>query len=170
MPRYSRVSRLQATRCTIELPGGKFCDAPEAPDVPFPICAPHALEIYRHMNELVTEVRENYRDHMGTHVAMMDQLVADRHAAVNSPKHRVYYVRVGDMIKIGMTANVRQRVASYPPGSELLAIEAGGEDLEGRRLRQFSHLLVGRNEWFRPAPELMAHIAEVGLPEKLLSK
>jgi hypothetical protein len=71
----------------------------------------------------------------------------------------VYYVRIGDLIKVGMTAQLKQRLGNYPPGSELLATELGGEALETRRLNQFRHLLAHRKEWFHPGEDLMAHIA-----------
>jgi hypothetical protein len=133
----------------------RFCDAEGAPDMPFPICARHAISLYRYMHEMVTEVRTNYREHMDVHHAMLDEV----HAQTNTAQHRVYYLRVGDMIKIGVTTQLDRRVASYPPGSELLAVERGGLDLEARRHAQFSHLLVGRKEWFRPGPDLLDHIA-----------
>lgn len=167
MSRYERSSRQKATRCTVEMPGGDFCDAPEAPGVPFPICGPHARELYRYMQGLVAEVKDNYLDHRDVHHAMVQGVADQRHAAANSRWHRVYYLRVGDMIKIGTTRNLQRRMAAYPPGSVLLAVEPGGEDVEAIRHRQFGHLLMERNEWFRPAPDLMAHIAEVGLPDNL---
>jgi hypothetical protein len=108
---------------------------------------------------MVADVQTNYRSHMDVHVAMVDGVRQERHDRVNSPSHRVYYVRVGDRIKIGMTANLRQRISSYPPSSELLATEIGGEALESRRLVQFNHLLADRKEWFHPGPDLLDHIA-----------
>lgn len=148
MPRYNHVSRIEPTTCVV-------CDAMTAPDMPFPICALHAIAVYRRMHETVTEVRDNYRDHLDVHAAAVEEV----HAQANTQHHRVYYARIGDLIKIGVTLNVPRRIASYPPGAELLAVERGGEDLEGRRHRQFRHLLVSRKEWFRPGQDLLDHIA-----------
>ncbi len=70
----------------------------------------------------------------------------------------VYYVRVGKYIKIGTTRSLDQRMTNYPPGSKLLATEPGSYTREAERHEQFAEHLAERNEWFRPAPELMAHI------------
>lgn len=76
-------------------------------------------------------------------------------------KAGVYYVRVGEYIKIGSTSDLDARMQTYPPGSQLLAVEAGGLGLERQRQRQFAHLLAARKEWFTPGDALMAHISEL---------
>lgn len=68
----------------------------------------------------------------------------------------VYYIRRGDLIKIGTTADPARRFAALLP-EEILAFEPGGRDEETFRHRQFDHLR-GRGENFRQAPELMHHI------------
>jgi hypothetical protein len=35
------------TRCTAQSRDGSFCDAPSIPEAPFPVCIPHAAELYR---------------------------------------------------------------------------------------------------------------------------
>lgn len=58
-----------------------------------------------------------------------------------SPSRRrapvVYYARVGSLIKIGTTSDLRTRIMTYPPRTLLLAQEPGGEQLEAQRLDQF---------------------------------
>lgn len=73
----------------------------------------------------------------------------------------VYYVRVGERIKIGYSANVKQRLTTYPPGSLLLAVEPGTRAMESTRHKQFFHLLDAAREWFRQDDELDAHIAKI---------
>lgn len=69
----------------------------------------------------------------------------------------VYYVRFGDRIKIGTSANPRGRFAQLHV-DELLALERGTRLLEQRRHVQFAaHRLGG--EWFAPHAALDAHIA-----------
>lgn len=157
MSRYPQRAHMQPTRCTIEIVSGSFCDAESAPDMPFAICAPHALELYRRMHELVTDVRENHRAYPDIHAAVVEG-VRERK---NTRRHQVYYVRVGELIKIGVTKDLRQRLTHYPPGSQLLAVERGGEDLESRRHAQFRHLLADRKEWFHPGAELLAHVEKL---------
>jgi hypothetical protein len=74
---------------------------------------------------------------------------------------KVYYVKHNDLIKIGTSAFLRQRLHQYPPGSVLLATEPGGTELERHRLLQFRASRV-RGEWFRPTADLMAHIESLG--------
>ncbi|MET8866516.1 GIY-YIG nuclease family protein [Nonomuraea sp. NPDC004580] len=70
----------------------------------------------------------------------------------------VYYVRIGNNIKIGWTTNLKQRMTTLMP-DEILATEPGEEQLERLRHQQFAHLRVppGR-ERFRPDPELLDHV------------
>lgn len=70
----------------------------------------------------------------------------------------VYYMRINGHIKIGYTANLRQRSRNYPPGTELLAVEPGTRDLEKRRHGQFSRSLAQGREWFAESPDLEQHI------------
>ncbi len=76
------------------------------------------------------------------------------------PDSVVYYASRGDLIKIGITANLQQRMYDLDV-DEVLATERGNRDLEVARHHQFRHLLARKREWFRPAPDLLAHIAEV---------
>ncbi len=70
----------------------------------------------------------------------------------------VYYLRRGDLIKIGTTTDPRKRFATLMP-DEILAIEPGGYALETARHGQFDHLRVRpRSEYFRDEPELREHI------------
>lgn len=97
----------------------------------------------------------NHREYPELHDAVAEAVRDERLAL----RHSVYYVRVGDLIKIGKTTQLRQRLLNYPPGSELLAVEYGSGDIEAMRLHQFRHLLAERKEWFRPGEDLLAHIA-----------
>jgi hypothetical protein len=159
MPRYSRSARIQGTHCTVETTSGNFCDADSAPGSPFPICARHATLLYRWMHGMVTEVMDNHHDYPDIHNAMVGEVADAAHAKVNTRQHKVYYVRVGDLIKVGTTSQLDKRMHAYPPDSVLLAVEPGGEEVEGRRHRQFRHLLAHRKEWFHPGADLLAHIA-----------
>lgn len=73
----------------------------------------------------------------------------------------VYYLRVGDQIKIGFSSDVRRRLRSYPPGSELLAVEPGDKKLERRRHNEFFEWLAAGREWFEPSAELLQHTRDL---------
>jgi hypothetical protein len=77
----------------------------------------------------------------------------------------VYYIRRDDLIKIGWTRRLRDRMRALHP-DELLALEPGDHTLENYRHLQFQDLRVSATigvEWFTPAPVLLDHIAEVAV-------
>jgi len=77
----------------------------------------------------------------------------------------VYYVRLGDHVKIGTTTNLPARLASFYVDHDpnaLLGSEPGGRDVEARRHLEFAAERVYRNrELFNPSPRLLAHIASL---------
>lgn len=78
----------------------------------------------------------------------------------------VYYMRLGNRVKIGYTIDIATRCSSIQP-EELLATERGGKGLEEQRHGQFDKLRVV-GEWFRYEGALVAHVAalqhDVGQP------
>ncbi len=85
----------------------------------------------------------------------------ERFTARQPKVHVVYYVRIGDHIKIGTTTAFGSRMMALMP-DEILAIEEGDHRVEKARLRQFDACKAPKGrEYFWPAPELVAHIAEV---------
>lgn len=71
----------------------------------------------------------------------------------------VYYLGYADRVKIGTSANPRQRLAAIWH-DELLAFERGGRALEQRRHAQFATDRYHRGtEWFRRSDALTAHVA-----------
>ncbi|MFZ8757594.1 GIY-YIG nuclease family protein [Microbacterium sp. HMH0099] len=70
----------------------------------------------------------------------------------------VYYLRFDDRIKIGTTANPRQRLGAIWH-DELLAFERGDRLVERRRHAQFAEDRFARTEWFRASETLRAHVA-----------
>lgn len=76
----------------------------------------------------------------------------------------IYFVQVGEKgpIKIGITKDIKSRFSSlqvgHPEPLRLLTSLEGPKALERELHNQFhTHRLSG--EWFKPAPELLAHIA-----------
>lgn len=91
---------------------------------------------------------------------------ATRKEAAKEPEVRemgesvVYYIRMGDNIKIGKSSNIKNRMATfYAQPDQLLAIEPGGLIREAQRHQEFRHLRVGRTELFRAEAELLDHVA-----------
>lgn len=146
-----------STRCTAVCQDGKFCDGQSLPDAPFPICLKHAAAVLRYLNDFMPDggvVIDAVRELEPESPAEPIELPGDGVSVV-------YYVRIGDNIKVGFTTNMVQRFAHYPPDSELLAMEYGDRTLETERLRQFRASLRWRREWFEPTADLLDHIAQL---------
>ncbi len=128
--------------------------------MPFPICAEHAASLWRHVNkQMGTLVGDGASIKNGAPIRGKSlKKVGRKVDESGASKSVVYYLRIGDFIKIGTTSNLKRRINSYPPGCLLLAVERGGTGLEGYRINQFSHLNAARREWFRPGEELIGHI------------
>ena len=70
----------------------------------------------------------------------------------------VYYLRYDDRIKIGTSANPRQRLAALE-GEQLIVPERGDRTVERHRHEQFAADRFARTEWFRRSSALEAHVA-----------
>jgi hypothetical protein len=69
----------------------------------------------------------------------------------------VYYLRYADRVKIGTTANPRQRLAAIMH-DDVLAFERGDRMLERRRHEQFAAERYDRTEWFRLSDRILDHV------------
>ena len=79
----------------------------------------------------------------------------------SEPEPLVYFVRIGDMIKIGYTTNLRLRVHGLSVTmNQVVATEPGTEEREAELHRRFAHLREF-GEWFRAGPDLLKYIAGV---------
>lgn len=76
-------------------------------------------------------------------------------------RERVYFLEMGDFIKIGRSTDVRRRIQSFesflPLPTKLLHEMPGTCDTETDIHRKFKHLRV-KGEWFRSHPELTEFI------------
>jgi hypothetical protein len=138
------------------------CRDPRTPRGTIPLCDRHILIVYS------TVVNENLQAQRPLPEPLppkpapktIQELIPPR-----KPEPRpgwVYYVRIGEHIKIGHATNLWNRMRAYPPSAELLATESGDQRLEKARHSEFRAFLDAGREWFRPAPELMAHIEKLG--------
>lgn len=82
-------------------------------------------------------------------------------------KGGVYFVKSGDVVKIGFSINVMQRLTGIethcPTAVELIGLIPGGRREERQVHRQFRHLRV-HGEWFRLVPPLTDFIAALPTP------
>lgn len=73
----------------------------------------------------------------------------------------VYYLRIGDRVKIGFTSNIFHRLTSYPPNMEILLIRHGSKDLEHREHIRFSEHRTDGREWFTANERVLQMISEI---------
>jgi hypothetical protein len=71
----------------------------------------------------------------------------------------VYYMRRGDLIKIGTTTRLKQRVVEIDPDG-IVALELGGISVEQNRHRQFA-ATRSHKEWFTIDSALADHIVDL---------
>ena len=139
------------SECTILLDSGDTCGAEVEPDAPLNLCAHHLLVAadWAGRETGVTDVlpspclacgsRLGVRYPSGWLCAVCEWRVGDipDGEAFLNRVDVVYYLRYRDRIKIGTSANPRQRLASIRH-DELLAFERGNRLTEQRRHAQFA--------------------------------
>lgn len=126
-----------------------------------PLCGFHARQVHDAMAEIMVDgTAESFdrlartRDRSRRWNAEQDRLDAAR----GTHPGWVYYLAIGQHVKIGYSTDVRRRMADYPPGSELLAVEPGPPELERQRHREFAGSLLDGREWFRQDTALQEHV------------
>ena len=159
------------TRCAIVLTAGATCGGEIEPDAPLNLCAQHMLAAFEWVGRDVglTDVlpspclacgsRLGVRYPSGWLCATCEWRVGeipDGEGTVNRVDV-VYYLRFGDRIKIGTSANPRQRFAGIRH-DELLAFERGNRLTERRRHAQFAAHRLDGSEWFSANEEILTHI------------
>lgn len=73
----------------------------------------------------------------------------------------IYYLRVGDLVKIGYSIDFEQRLRQYPPNATVLATHPGTRETERQMHHKFLHRVSKGREWFTPCPEIDQHIEAV---------
>lgn len=128
-----------------------------------PICSAHGWEIAQGYRAEVLQLAE--REEAASTAKRHEKREA---AAGNREGSLVYYVQIGDYIKIGHSARLRRRYTTLR-ADRLLAIEPGGPEVERERHRDFAAERIDlKRENFRPSERLLEHVASLhhryGLP------
>lgn len=125
------------------------CDRPvrEAQVARLPFCSPH-LDIIMRAAEL--------------HLNSTKPPIAPGQAEPKAPKRgHIYYVQVGDLIKVGFSTQLARRLNHYPPNAVVLAIHPGTNREERALHARFCADLAKGREWFNPSEALLSHIERV---------
>ncbi|MFJ6652591.1 GIY-YIG nuclease family protein [Microbacterium sp. NPDC091313] len=163
------------------------CGEPAQAEAPVALCAPHAAQVAEWHGErfgvtdalpspcLVCGSRLGVRWPSAWLCAVCEWRYGEVPDVDLAPPRVdvVYYLGYADRVKIGTTANPRQRLAAIRH-DELLAFERGDRTVEQRRHAQFADARWPRTEWFRRTPELLAHVealaAGVDDPWRMLAR
>lgn len=82
----------------------------------------------------------------------------------------VYFIEIGNRIKIGFTDDLETRLKAYPPHSTLLATREGGRVTEAFEHNQWRIHRAETREWFYAAQELRNYIDEMDNPPPIESR
>lgn len=133
------------------------------------MCSEHASGIAtlvnRHDRAIQAVREERMRKNLDSpHTqAIIDDVTGQQKRRASKPKREkigpvVYYIKYGELIKIGSAKDLEARLATYNPGGELLATEPGDRDLEQKRHEQLAiHRIYGK-EWYAATPTVLHHI------------
>lgn len=127
--------------CCIDYGQGRSCGRPAETDAPVPLCPSHLSAAYLY-------VRDRFEQGI--------QEAAAKRTPVNTSV--VYFVRFGDLIKIGFTTSMTTRMAAIQPDEILLTLP-GGRPHERALHEVFKEHRV-RGEWFRACQEILDFIEE----------
>lgn len=153
-------------RCTILRNAGDFCDLESIDDTPFPICAKHAVKLYRHLADLSEDDLAAMAPRAKTAPPESQHLRKQRNDAIRllqAGESVVYAVRFPDgIIKIGCTTDLPQRLSTVcKGGGHLVGFMPGDYVLEQEihgTLREHRH--HGR-EWYHAVPAVIAIVNEM---------
>lgn len=152
----SRVVIAQDARCCAVTQEDRYCRREPLTKPPEELGLPWFIQLCTYHAARMTEIKMLQEQRRAEH-RYKEQLRRAREATV-------YYVQRGDgLIKIGFSSVPRQRVANLRREHgplELLATHKGGRDAEQVQHRRFDRLRV-TGEWFRPEPELLAHVERI---------
>lgn len=114
-------------------------------DAGVPFCQMHAIDMWSRVNAMMTT----------------DEIKPEKPKQVGNYQGYVYYIRIGDRVKIGHSMEPEKRLATYPPTMEFLLMRLGSRQLERSEHRRFADYLADGREWFEASPEVLARIADL---------
>lgn len=126
------------------------------------ICYQHAAAIEDYFN-IIGEDFQNKLARVDRIERVAKEQEMEARAAESRRHHPgwIYYILVGDRIKIGYSTDPKRRFRSYPPDSLLLAMHPGTKQLESEMHAKFAGSRAAGREWFLDTPELRDHIKDV---------
>lgn len=136
------------------------CQSPRDENLNTPLCTRHAIKTYREVSDYMKAVPDGLMRLLGSDPRRMadrtPKPVTARQGFGTKPG-TIYFARSGDLIKIGFTTNLRQRLKALGVDHVLATTSGTMQDEKALHHRFGPHWVEG--EWFRMGDDLMAHIA-----------
>lgn len=129
-----------------------------------PLCYDHQAVVWRmcityyadkpEFAERVADVNER--------IAAREQREADaeKHAFMQRQDGMLYFIRLGDLVKVGWTRDLRSRLKSYGASASLLVAYPGTRDDETTLHRQLRPALAKGREWYHDGDVINHFISE----------
>jgi hypothetical protein len=134
------------------------CPGEPIPDAPVQLCGKHLREVYEFAQDLIAE---RWDDSVRGYVAELHNRFRPPRQVIRRLRPGfLYFIRLGDRIKVGYTENVDRRLTGLPH-EELLGVIPGTlEDEKAWHALLADYRAAGR-EWYRAAPEVLTQIRRV---------
>lgn len=159
--RAASASRAKFTICAI-----RGCRANVVAEGAVSVCVEHAVDIWE-----IVEKRDKspfLREVLGEDIARRDRIRAEQRAATKAEDKaliaapdaigEIYYIKVGGLIKVGWTSDLRKRLRAYGPEAEVLVhYEATRRD-EANLHRQLKPSRAKGREWYQDDPIIQAFV------------
>lgn len=142
------------------LPPTSGCLQPGCSDLaidaaPVPLCGKHLRKVYEFAQDLVTE---QWDGAMRDYVAGLHSKFTPPRAVRRRPGN-VYFIRLGDRIKVGYSERPEARLRSLPHEEVIGVVPGTFQDEHAWHQLLADYRVTG--EWFRADPEVVAHIRRV---------
>lgn len=139
--------------CTVQL-----CSNPSSDRYRVPFCQEHILYLW----SLVEQDMKHKGITVDDYERDQDEQARTRaQRAADAVPGFIYYLQVGEYLKIGFTTDLQRRVREYPPSARLLARHHGTQDDEKSLHAHFAAFRASGREWYLDVPEIRAHIGTV---------
>lgn len=136
----------------------QLCNNDSSDRYEVPLCQEHVLAIWvmvdKDMREQGITSDEVVREHR-------EQDAARAKANLDAAPGHIYYLELGEYLKIGYTKDLWRRIHEYPPNAVLLAQHEGTREDEKRLHDQFAAFRDSGREWYLDVPEIREHIAQI---------
>lgn len=119
------------------------------------MCQEHALQVWATVQEMIDP--DTLRQIAYNRVTPHEERYPESYQPVPISEcvGVVYFVRVGDLIKVGFSSDLGRRMKAYPPDAELLAYYSASFAEEQRWHKLLTVHRARRREWYHPTPEVM---------------